>query len=174
MKKILLKTVVAVASLVTVIGYAGTASAHDYAGTLAAGTVANGYWGGQTDVWEVSCPAGEGADHLGISITNIKPAAAPVVSFAAYKAGQPFVVKGESDPKDNDGIYSKEVNIAGGSGSYFIFVKKTEGVRTALQTEKVQLTKVAAQNYSLSVHCGTATNQHTNLDTQTGDLRQNQ
>ncbi|MGZ8190319.1 MAG: hypothetical protein ACXWTS_03720 [Methylococcaceae bacterium] len=173
MKKVTIKKTFTAALLITALGQAGIASAHDEGGTLAGG-IAPGYWGGQTDVWEVTCPAGEGAHHLGVSIANLAPAKAPVVSFAAYKLGLPYVVKGETDPKDNDGVFSKESNINGGSGSYIIMVKKTAGKILATDTSTQKLGKVAAQNYSLSIHCKTSTNQHTNLDTQEAVLKQNQ
>ena len=180
MKNRLIKKVLSAATLFIALGFTNTASAHDYGDTLKAG-VSPTYWGGQTDVWKITCPAGQGADHLVVSIINKAPKKIPIVSFAAYKSGIPGVVRGETDPIDYDtstdpnyNPYSKEAIIPGGTGDYYIIVKKTEGKTTAASTPTQRAAAVAAQSYSIAAHCATAGGDHTNLDDQFGSLKQNQ
>jgi hypothetical protein len=177
MKNTIIKKALVAVSLLATAGFVGIASAHDYAGTLSGG-VAPTYWGGQTDVWQISCPAGDGAHHLALSIINIAPVKTPIVSFAAYKSGIPTVVLGENDPVDNDitnpNPYSRVANIPGGAGDYYIIVKKTEGKTTATSTAAQRAAAVAAQSYSISAHCDDINGGHVNVNDQAGFLLQNQ
>jgi hypothetical protein len=138
MKHSIVKKAFVAASVLSVLGYVGSASAHEQLGALGAGAK-------KTDYYEVSCfNDGTGdAGHLAVLITDLVPAASPLVSVQVIK-GQ--LAKNTTDPVDGDATSSPEMKVIGGNGAYKVIVDKTGA---------------DAENYSLDYHCETSTGDHT-------------
>lgn len=130
------KTIVLTASL---LGAATIASAHSQSGSLGSNLKA-------VDYYQIQCfNDGTGdADHLAVQVKDTAtPIAQPVISAQVTKG---ILAVNTTDPIDGDTLYSPEVKVNGGNGSYYVMVDKT---------------KAAADNYTLEYHCETSTGEHT-------------
>ena len=87
------------------------------------------------------------ADHLVISVRDLAPVLAPLISIQISKNGISSTLS--TDPKDGDAKYSPTVRLARGAGTYLLTINKSGS------------TKKGIENYIAQFHCETATSSHT-------------
>ncbi|MDO9103471.1 MAG: hypothetical protein Q7U57_00780 [Methylovulum sp.] len=142
MKKISLKPVLAMVSLLAVLGQANVAVAHDQSGSL-------GNANSAIDQYQVHCfDDGSGAnDHLEVAVKDLAPKATPKVSLQVIRDD---TATNTTDAVDGDASYSPEVSVKGSADQYYLMT--------------VDKTAAGAENYLIEYHCITGDNQHTGTD----------
>ncbi|MDD5274497.1 MAG: hypothetical protein PHR16_00250 [Methylovulum sp.] len=88
----------------------------------------------RTDVYNVTC--GTGTSYLAVSVSDLAPVKAPIVSIQATKgtASSPL----SQDSKDGDGVFSPEVKLAKGKGIYNMKVNKSASSVNGVETYTAQ------------------------------------
>ena len=111
---------------------------------------------GGTDIFEVRCssnPTDGFTDHLTLRVADMFPKNPALISIQGMLwDGSKAAVS--TDTKDNDGKYSSELSIAGGAGPYIMKVTKTRS------------RMVGRENYVISFHCVSATEDHTGTNSE--------
>ena len=135
--------------LVSYLAYAGLVSAHTQSGSL--GKKNTG--AAATDLFNVTCPeydlSGNAVlvDHLVISVKDMAPKLAPLISIQVKKNNKLSVLS--TDKVDGDTKYSPEVRSAGGAGTYLLAIKKSKSLKKGFEI------------YVAQFHCETVGNNHT-------------
>jgi hypothetical protein len=136
-------------TLVSCFAYVELASAHKQTGSL--GRKING--AAATDIFYVTCrdqdlsenPAL--ADHLVISVKDLAPKLAPLISIQVKKNNKLSILS--TDKVDGDTKYSPEVRLAEGAGIYMLSIKKSKSIKKGLET------------YMAEFHCEASDSSHT-------------
>ena len=129
--------------------YSDLTTAHVQTGSLGKKTTG----AAATDTYYVTCRdedlSGGYAltDHLVISVRDLAPVLAPLISIQISKNGISSTLS--TDLKDGDAKYSPTVRLAGGAGTYLLTINKSGSTKKGIET------------YIAQFHCETATSSHT-------------
>lgn len=136
-------------TLVCCFAYAELASAHTQAGSL--GKKNTG--AAATDKFYVTCRDEDLsgnvalADHIVISVKDLAPKLAPLISIQVTKNNKSSLLS--TDLTDGDTRYSREVKLVGGGGTYLLAIKKSKSIKKGLES------------YVAQFHCETSDKSHT-------------